>query len=95
MRMVSEQIDFLKAEALSIVPEALIYLFGSRVDDHKKGGDIDIMVLSNKGLNWKDKARIRWNFCKRFGEQKLDIISFTFEEESPFKQIVLSEGVRL
>jgi predicted nucleotidyltransferase len=75
--------------------EAEVYLFGSRVDDDKKGGDIDIMVLSNKKLSWKEKSIIRWHFFEKFGEQKLDIISFGFEEENPFKQIVLREGKKL
>ncbi|MBU0700764.1 nucleotidyltransferase domain-containing protein [bacterium] len=95
MRMLHEQVDILKKEITAILPDAIVYLFGSRVDDNKKGGDIDIMILSNRKINWKEKAIIRWHYFGKFGEQKLDIISFTFKEETIFKQIVLQEGIRL
>jgi predicted nucleotidyltransferase len=35
-------------------PSNQVYLFGSRVDDSKKGGDIDILVLSDKKLHHTD-----------------------------------------
>jgi len=95
MRISPQEVDFLKKNILSVVPEAVVYLFGSRIDDDKKGGDIDIMVLANKKLSWKEKSIIRWHFFEKFGEQKLDIISFVFEEENAFKQIVLREGRKL
>ncbi|MBU0878486.1 MAG: nucleotidyltransferase domain-containing protein [Candidatus Omnitrophica bacterium] len=85
----------MKNKILSILPDAMVYLFGSRVDDNGKGGDIDIMILSDRKMSWKEKAMIRWHFFEKFGEQKLDIISFVFGEESPFKQIVLREGRKL
>lgn len=95
MRISREQIDFLKKEIKAILPDAVVYLFGSRTDDNKKGGDIDVMILSDKRLRWKEKARIRWRYFEKYGEQKLDIVSSTFKEEDPFKQIVLQEGIRL
>lgn len=95
MRISSEQIDFLKREILALVPDAVVYLFGSRVDDGKKGGDIDIMVLSDKKISWKEKAKIKWQYFEKFGEQKLDIVSSTFNKRNPFKELVLHEGIRL
>lgn len=95
MRISSEQTDFLKKEILALVPDAVVYLFGSRVDDRKKGGDVDIMILSDKKISWKEKAKIKWQYFEKFGEQKLDIVSSTFNERNPFKELVLHEGIRL
>ena len=95
MRITNEQADFLEKEVLTLMQDAQVYLFGSRTDDQKRGGDIDIMVLSDKRLTWKEKAMIRWHYFEKFGEQKLDIISSTFNERNPFKEIVLHEGIRL
>ncbi len=95
LRISREQADFLKKEIIAVLPEAVVYLFGSRADNNDKGGDIDIMILSNRKMRWKEKAKIRWHFFEKYGEQKLDIISSTFKEEDTFKQIVLHEGIKL
>lgn len=95
MRISTEHIDFLKKEILAVLPDAAVYLFGSRADDNKKGGDIDIMILSDRKIGWREKAVIKWRYFEKFGEQKLDIISSTFKAEDTFKQIALHEGIRL
>ncbi len=77
------------------MPDSSVYLFGSRVDDGKRGGDIDIMVLSDRRLNWKEKAKVRWSYFGRYGEQKMDIVTFSYEDENPFKRLIMEEGVRL
>lgn len=95
MRIKQEQIQLLKKEITSILPDAEIYFFGSRVDDNKKGGDIDILIIASRKLNWKEKSIIRWRFFEKFGEQKLDIISYSFEDNITFKKIAQIEGIRV
>jgi predicted nucleotidyltransferase len=73
VRLSSEKIDTLKESILLIDPNAEVYLFGSRVALDKKGGDIDILILS-KTLTLKEIRTIRLAFFKKFGEQKLDIL---------------------
>ena len=95
MRISPEEANFLKKEVSAILPDALIYLFGSRVDDGKKGGDIDIMVLSGRRLNWKEKSKFRWRYFGKYGEQKMDIVTFSFREENPFKRLIMEKGMQL
>jgi len=78
----------------SFDPESKIYLFGSRADDRKKGGDIDLLLISKKITN-RDKRRIRLGLYDRMGEQKIDIIISDTEESSPFVRIAHEEGVLL
>ena len=95
MRISKEERSVLKNSMIKLSPNAKIYLFGSRVDDNKKGGDIDILILSNKKLNWKEKGQITYDFYNKFGEQKLDLVSFTFEDQHPFKKLALLEAIEL
>ena len=57
----------------AIDPDAKIWLFGSCAIDSKKGGDIDIAVLSRR-INRLEMMRIRRDICDTIGEQKIDII---------------------
>jgi len=59
----------------SLDPNAEIWLFGSRADDSKKGGDIDIAIHSEKINNVMQKIQVRRFICDRIGEQKIDIVT--------------------
>lgn len=92
MRIPKTQLAFLKQEVKKYAPEAKLYLFGSRLDDQKRGGDIDIMALTNTLLPLEQKWQIKINFYEKFGDQKLDLINFTLTDEDTFKKLVLLEG---
>lgn len=95
MRISKLEIELLKNTICNIAPNTEVYLFGSRVDDNNKGGDIDILVLANRKLSQNEKSLIRDTFCQKFGEQKLDIASYTMTDNDPFKCLILLEAIRL
>jgi len=76
-----------------IDPEAEIYLYGSRCNDNKGGGDIDIAIVSDK-ISKTDKSKIRLALYDLIGEQKIDIISGK-TNMSPFLQKAVLTGVLL
>ena len=87
MRLANEQRAFLKDFLKVLSDEAKIYLFGSRVDDNKKGGDIDLLIVSKK-ITKKDIRKLRIEFFKRFGEQKIDIVLYDGISENPFVKAI-------
>ncbi len=95
MRLASDKIDHLKTAIKAIMPTAKIYLFGSRVDDSKKGGDIDLLILGERTLAFSEKALIEKDFFKAFGEQKLDLVSFEINSNDVFKAVALNEAIEL
>ena len=75
-------------------PNALVYLFGSRVDDNKRGGDIDLLVFS-KRLCSTEKRKIKIKLYELIGEQKIDLIIAQNTSLSPFVQFVLEDAILL
>jgi len=94
MRLSQEQIKVLKDKLKTISSTAKLYLFGSRVDDTKRGGDIDLLVVS-KEMTKKDLRHLRVEFFKHFGEQKIDIILDDGEFKNPFTKHIIKKAVLL
>lgn len=68
--------------AESFGPNSRIWLFGSRVDDSKKGGDIDLYVEVAPQENMvHSKLKFRRLISPVFGEQKIDLITHDITRE--------------
>ena len=77
------------------IPNADVFLFGSRVDDVGKGGDIDLLLLTEEKLPLLFMNRIRRLILNDIGEQKIDLVNFKKSEIHPFKSLALETAVRL
>ena len=94
MRLSNQEIRVLKDKLISLADDAKLYLFGSRVDDSKRGGDIDLLVVSKK-MTKRDLRLLRVEFFKEFGEQKLDIIIDNGEFKKPFNKLIFKKAILL
>ena len=76
-----------------------VYLFGSRVDNNKKGGDIDIYIKLPEPINSTDKLskKISLNtvLINLLGDQKFDIIVNDNTDDKLIYKVAEQEGVRL
>jgi predicted nucleotidyltransferase len=93
MRLSKEEVKAIKEVVSREDKAADIYLFGSRVHDDKKGGDIDLLIFSDV-LSQKDTSKIKHTLWDIIGEQKIDII-IAKDDSHPFTKIALKEGVLL
>lgn len=79
------------AEALKTIPfEA--YLFGSRCDDRKRGGDVDVMILG-KDLTDAQRLDMELKFIARFQslcDEKIDVVVFDTNRLTPAEEAFLS-----
>ena len=93
MRISDNEKQVIVDAILQADPSAKIYLFGSRVDDTQKGGDIDILIFSNK-IGFKEKLKIKTNIFHKIEEQKIDIV-VAQDKNDPFIRLALENGVLL
>ncbi|SMN01291.1 hypothetical protein SPONL_1908 [uncultured Candidatus Thioglobus sp.] len=93
MRISPEMRQYFKSACQNVEDKA--FLFGSRANDSKRGGDIDVFILSNKHYDSDTVRTIRAKFMQKFGWQKLDLINWTFDEKNTFKDLVMDEAIEL
>jgi predicted nucleotidyltransferase len=95
MRLTQQERKVICDSIHRVDPDARILLFGSRVDDQARGGDIDLLVLSDR-LGFDDLWPIRREILDRIGWQKLDLI---IENErvglSAIARVAMETGERL
>ncbi|MFZ4778861.1 MAG: nucleotidyltransferase domain-containing protein [Terrimicrobiaceae bacterium] len=53
-------------------PAAEVMLFGSRLHDNLKGGDIDLLIRSRK-IGFMERLRLKLALKNVLGDQKIDI----------------------
>ena len=73
-----------------------VYLFGSRINDKKRGGDIDLYVETGLKENIiQRKIKMVGKLQEILGEQKIDIIINNFRSDQLIYQIAKNEGIAL
>ena len=101
MRLSEEQRRVVKvATAECFEPSATERLFGSRVDDNKKGGDIDLLIetsLNDPALIAAAHIRFVSRLYREMGEQKIDLlIDYPGRRQHlPIYDVARAQGVRL
>ena len=95
MRLSQATCQAIKGSVAMIAPEAVCYLFGSRINDSLKGGDIDLLLITSKKLSLPLLSRLRRSILNQIGEQKIDIVNFSEDSTHPFKKIALENAIKL
>lgn len=94
MRLNEYEIQAIKESFLATFEEGKIYLFGSRVDDRQRGGDIDLYIQTKA----KDKVRKKIDFLvelkRKIGLQKIDVV-LGYNQNRAIEQEAIKNGIEL
>jgi len=93
MRLAPEEQVAIREAVHSADADARVYLFGSRVDDNARGGDINLLVLSKK-INIVARLQILASLHQQLGERRIDVSVFA-DANRPFAKIALENGMLL
>lgn len=86
----------IKSKGLEIFGQhTKIYLFGSRTDDTKRGGDIDLYIDTiNKNNLFDKKIQFLVQLHKILGDQKIDVV-ISKDKNRTIEQVALKDGIAL
>ena len=96
MRLDDNEIEIIKSNILKYIDDAKIMLFGSRADDAKRGGDIDIFIQTKHKVSLSDKLNILSDIEIDGIERKVDLVIKTpFKKRQSIFEIAEKEGIIL
>lgn len=95
MRLTNFEIEAIETSFKEVFGSGKIYLFGSRVDDSKKGGDIDLYIVSEKKENLTTlKIDFLVSLKQKIGVQKIDVL-ISRDKSRTIEQEAINNGVEL
>lgn len=99
MRLTTEQANTIRCIAREEAgADSVVRLFGSRLDDAARGGDIDLLLETSHPIDNPAllSARIAARLMRALGGRHVDVLlSAPNLETLPIHTIAVSEGVRL
>lgn len=93
MRLDPKQVQAIKETIAQADPQAEVFLFGSRTDDARRGGDIDLLVMSSH-IDLDRRRQLKLRLLDLLGAQKIDLI-VARDETRPFVRIARKQGILL
>jgi predicted nucleotidyltransferase len=97
MRLTREQTEAIRQAAHQAFGAGTdVWLFGSRVDDSKRGGDIDLLLRPQQPDHaMTRKLKLLRLLEQQLGERKIDILIETPNDPRPIVRVAHETGVRL
>lgn len=94
MRLTTKEAEIIKHAILKYAPDAKVFLYGSRVDETARGGDIDVLALT-KHNDLETKLKIKVELFKHLEDQKIDLLLAKDKEASPFVRMAFEQAKAL
>ena len=95
MRLNSTELHAVRAILGTLDPAGRIYLYGSRVDDARRGGDIDVFLQASRPIDLKTQLRTQYRLAL-VCDTHVDLLVKNPEQPVlPIHTIAIEQGVLL
>ncbi len=96
MRLREKELAIIISTLKEHTPDASMYLFGSRVDDNARGGDIDLFLSTNREVSLDEKISMLTHLARNGICRKVDLIIQTpHKRQHTLSREVMKRGIRL
>ena len=95
MRLTPVQIDTIQTTVQRVLGGgAVVSLFGSRLDDGRKGGDVDLLIEAEQEPGLLERANIKNQLEDRL-HLPVDVVTASFDKPSAFARMARAQAVSL
>jgi predicted nucleotidyltransferase len=94
MRLDNKTCEIIKSEVASLIgTDSVVRLFGSRVDDEQRGGDIDLLIASPRAIENRVQAecRLAARLYIKLGGRKVDVL---IKDDDTLDRPVYQQAIR-
>ena len=99
MRISEQNREIIRIAFAEHFSEGELFLFGSRTDDKKKGGDIDLLIEYNQTISRMEQYQLKIKFLvqlkKIIDDQKIDVIIINLQQNNSIFHEAYKEGILL
>ena len=99
MRLSPEQQHIIRETAAEVFgPEAVVKVFGSRVDDTARGGDLDLLIQAEDPIQERERKALQLiaKLQIRLGDQPIDVLVLDpHTDRKPIHDEAMRRGIRL
>jgi predicted nucleotidyltransferase len=99
MRLTKQSQEIIRQTVREIFgPEAKVSLFGSRLNDSARGGDIDLLIVSERVIPQRERKSLQLvaRLQIRLGDQPIDVLVLDPEtERRPVHEQAIRTGLEL
>jgi hypothetical protein len=96
MRLSPLQIDCVLTTVREVAgARAKVWLFGSRLDDERRGGDVDLLLQSTPPLGLAQRAQLKNRLEQRLNLPVDLLLASDQSVQSPFVRMAMLQGVCL
>lgn len=95
MRLTASQIETIQDTVQHMLGTgAAVSVFGSRLDEHRRGGDVDLLIEAERQPDLLQRASLKNQLEQRL-QLPVDLVTASFDQPSAFARVAKAQAVRL